>query len=181
MLIAIKVIICKAIAMLPRSITASIDKIAKTVIGKDWALYSTLLGHWAEIVGEEFAKNSTPIKVSFPKGKPAEEKWAQGNRSDGVLHVKLPQGLVMDFTYRSEQIRSRISDFFGYPAIERIVFEPFYASDDEGKKHRKNKTANPAIEKEIAIATQDIEAEELRQALKNLGNAIASDKITGDI
>jgi len=161
--------------LLPRSISAAIDKIAKNTVGKDWGLYSTLMSHWAEIVGEEYAGVTTPIRVSFPKGKPAEEKWTQGRRTDGVLHIKLPQGLVMDFTYRSDQILSRISDFFGYRAIARIVFEPFYADTTPDKK-----TALPEIDQKtkekIALLAKDIENDELRLALENLGKAVTTSR-----
>lgn len=160
--------------LLPRSISAAIDKIAKNTVGKDWGLYSTLMTHWAEIVGDEFASLTTPVRVSFPKGKPGEEKWTQGRRSDGVLHIKLPQGLVMDFTYRSEQIRSRISSFFGYEAIERIVFEPFYSEVSPEKEKNTSPKDAKAIEEAMADLPDKIEDEDLRQALQKLGKAISS-------
>ncbi len=49
--------------------------------------------HWPEIVGEDYARVTTPVKISFPHGKPAAEKWANGQREDGILLVRLPQGI----------------------------------------------------------------------------------------
>jgi hypothetical protein len=47
----------------PRSIADAVDKVARQSAGKDWGLYANLLGHWAEIVGPDYAKVTTPVKI----------------------------------------------------------------------------------------------------------------------
>lgn len=159
---------------LPRTIATTIDGIARKTIGKDWNLYAALLSHWPEIVGEDYARSTTPVKISFPKGKTPDEKWAHGKREDGVLHIRLPQGLTMEFTFKTDQIRQRISDYFGYNAIARIVFEPFYGE----AKTSAAKTTPPTAD-EIATLreqTNAIENNELRDALEAFGVATLSKK-----
>ncbi len=156
---------------IPRTIATAVDGIARKVIGRDWNLYGALLGHWGEIVGEEYAQVTTPVKISFPHGKPAEEKWAQGQREDGILTIKLPQGLVMEFTYRSDQVRQRIAAFFGYNAIDRIVFQPFYGSGKTTFQEPKNEPA-PAQLSELQESLKDLENSDLRNALEGLGQSV---------
>lgn len=153
----------------PRSIATTIDDIARKTIGKDWNLYSALLNHWREIVGQEYADVTSPVKVSFPKGKAEGNKWVQGHRTDGVLHIRLPQGLTMEFTCLTEQIRQRITASFGYEAITRIVFEPYYGAPP-------NRPDQPATEPirqvELPQEINDIGDPDLRAALEGLGKTI---------
>jgi hypothetical protein len=155
---------------LPRTIATAIDGIARQAIGKDWNLYAALLSHWPEIVGQDYARNTTPVKISFPKGKQGSEKWTQGRREGGTLHVHLPQGLVMEFTFHSEQIRQRIAAYFGYDAIGRIVPEPYYGS---GKPLEPPPApADPAKMKSMREAAKSIEDDDLRGALEALGESV---------
>ena len=163
--------------LLPRTLATAVDKVARQTLGKDWNLYATLLNHWAEIVGTEYAAKTTPVKISFPRGKPDEAKWAQGRRCDGALHIKLPQGLVMEFTYQTDQIKQRISSYFGYEAIARIVLEPHYSTE---QAVHTPPSPEPSVEviTHIKLDTEVIENDELRAALQGLGEHIlASDKL----
>lgn len=155
----------------PRTLASVVDNVARKTIGKDWNLYAALLNHWPEIVGDEYARVTTPVKVSFPLGKTNGDKWAQGQRTDGVLHIRLPQGLAMEFTYLTEQIRQRISTCFGYNAIARIVFETFYSPQKTGSPV---KTSRQKADREVPLPKEinDIDDDELRTALEGLGKAI---------
>jgi hypothetical protein len=159
--------------LLPRSLAATVDNVARQAIGKEWNLYAALLNHWREIVGEEYAQVTTPVKISFPQGKKADEKWAQGQRTDGILHIRLPQGLTMEFSFRTDQIRQRIASFFGYNVIARIAFEPYYKSENSS---RESYATEPGLTPaETAPPLQDIQNvsdEELRASLEGLGKAI---------
>ena len=164
---------------LPRSIATSVDKVAKQTIGKDWNLYAVLLNHWREIVGEEYAQVTTPVKIVFPQGKATSEKWAQGHRSDGVLHIRLPQGMAMEFTYLTDQIRQRIGSYFGYEVIARIVLDPFYGAPAPAKEVKPPLPApTPEQTAWLTDGTKDIEDNELRDALKELGHAVCQDEKT---
>lgn len=156
--------------LLPRTIATAIDGIARQAVGKDWNLYAALLSHWPEIVGQDYARNTTPVKISFPKGKQDAEKWAQGRREGGILHIRLPQGMVMEFTFHSEQIRQRIAAFFGYDAIARIAFEPYY-----GENKPPPAPLPPLAPAQVAAlkeATKPIENDALRAALEAFGESV---------
>lgn len=155
---------------LPPTLAASIDRVARKAIGKDWNLYASLIGHWREIVGEEYAQNTSPAKIVFPKGKKANQKWASQQASGGSLTIRLPQGLTMEFNFISEQIKSRINDFFGYPAIDRIILEPHYDAPKKVKppKPPLSDSDKKALEKNI----RTVENSELRDALQNLGESV---------
>jgi hypothetical protein len=156
---------------LPRTIATAVDSVARQVIGKDWNLYAALLSHWREIVGEDYAQVTTPVKISFPKGKTSEEKWAQGRQTEGVLHIRLPQGLVMEFSFLTDQIRQRIAAYFGYDAIARLAFEPYYSADTPVAT-TPSPVADPALQAQIKKSAEGIENDELRAAMEELGESI---------
>lgn len=159
-----------ALMSLPRTLSTTLDHIARKAVGKDWSLYAALLDHWPEIVGQDYAKKAAPVKISFPKGKKADEKWAS-RRTDGTLIIRLPQGLAMEFGFLSETLKSRINGFFGYPAIGRIALETYYPTAPQPFIEPPQPLS---AEKKENIARQaaGIENEELREVLQQLGESV---------
>lgn len=159
---------------LPQNISRTIDAVARSALGKDWSLYATILDHWPEIVGVDYAKDTTPVKIVFPKGKKKDEKWAQGNRTGGILTIRLPQGLTFTFSHNTEQIKTRINNFFGYEAIGKIAFESFYPSP------KAEKAAPPPLtdlEKDtLQSHIKNIDNNELRDALERLGASVLANQ-----
>src|ERR1700761_8162192 len=90
---------------MPRALANAVNQIARQTIGKDWSLYAALLDHWQEIVGMEYAKVTTPVKITFP------HQPGASRRSGGTLTAKLPKGLAMEFTFKTEQIKQRINSY----------------------------------------------------------------------
>jgi len=149
---------------LPRTISAAVDKIARAALGKDWALYAALLDHWPEIVGTEYARNTTPVKITFPP------RQREAQRGGGTLVIRLPKGLAMEFTFKIGQIRERITGYFGYEAISKIVFESIYGAPDV--EEIPVIEPNPQALADLREAAKDIDDEELRKALEGFGEAV---------
>lgn len=148
---------------MPRQLSHSIEQIARQAVGKDWQLYTALLDHWQEIVGAEYANITSPIKIQFP------HQPNEAQRRNGVLTIRLPKGLAMEFTYKTEQIRQRVNDYFGYAAVGKINFDPVF-----GLPPKTITKAKPSGEVVGAVqrATDSVEDESLRNALQALGIAI---------
>lgn len=151
---------------MPRQLSHMLDAVARQAMGKDWALYSALLEHWVEIVGPEYARQTTPVKVQFPH-QPNESR-----RKNGVLTVRLPKGLAMEFTFKGEVIRQRVNAYFGYEAVARIVLDPVHG------QLRPARAAKPgaSIEDSAAVQTytETVEDDALRQALQSFGEALSA-------
>ncbi|NTU77163.1 MAG: DUF721 domain-containing protein [Alphaproteobacteria bacterium] len=156
---------------LPRTLALSIDRVARQAVGKDWSLYAALLDHWSEIVGEDYARSTTPVKISFPKGKAEGEKWAGGKRAGGLLHIRLPQGLAMEFSFSTDQVRQRINSYFGYEAISRLAFEPYYAETAPFEVPSRP-SLSPPVREELQKSLEPIENEDLRVALEAFGERV---------
>jgi len=148
----------------PRSIADAVDKVARQSAGKDWGLYANLLGHWAEIVGEDYARVTTPVKIAFP------HQPQQAQRTNGVLTVRLPKGLAMEFSFKADLIRQRVNGYMGYEAFARIALDAAAIAPPAAKNAKKTDSA--AIEK-IRTQVAPIENNELREALERFGEAMS--------
>ncbi len=149
---------------MPRTIANAVDRIARQTVGKDWSLYATLLDHWQEILGMEYARVTTPVKITFP------HQPNEARRCGGTLYIRLPKGLAMEFTFKTDQIRQRINSYFGYDAIAKIAFEPVYGPPPEAAAPETK--ADPEALAGIKENAKAIDDEELRSALEGFGEAV---------
>ncbi|MDR3424792.1 MAG: DciA family protein [Alphaproteobacteria bacterium] len=155
----------------PRTLADAVDKVARQSAGKDWGLYANLLEHWVEIVGAEYARVTTPVKITFPY------QPNEAQRKNGVLTVRLPKGLAMEFSFKADLIRQRVNAYFGYEAFTRVALDPAALPPPEVKIVKK---PDPAILHVIKEQASVIENKELREVLESFGEAVfGSDKHTG--
>lgn len=150
---------------MPRQLSHSVEQIARQAVGKDWGLYATLLDRWSEIVGPDYARVTSPAKVQFP------HQPNEAQRRNGTLTIRLPKGLVMEFTYKTEQIRQRINSYFGYEAVAKIVFDPIFGIPPKPQTAPQTTLEVSGDDKE---KLKSIENNELRDVLQALGGSIAS-------
>jgi len=158
-----------------RSINSAVDGIARQTVGRDWGLYAALLDHWPEIVGADFAKLSSPVKIAFPvprSPKNAEGKAVPPPREGGTLHIKVPRGMMMEFSYQTDQIKGRVAEFLGRSAIAKIVLEPSHEGEDELPMPKEEIILTAEDKKIFSASLEGVEDEGLRAALASLGDAV---------
>ena len=150
---------------MPRALAKTLDHIARAAVGKDWSIYAALIDRWPEIVGTEYARITTPVKITFPYQPDAPK------RSGGMLSVRLPKGLAMEFTFKTEQIRQRINSYFGYDAVSKIIFEPVYHAQPDHHAGPPPELKPEEIEA-LRETTLAIEDPDLRAAVAGFGEAL---------
>ena len=72
----------------------------------------SIVSRWAEIVGERYARVSSPESIRFPAGK----------KAGGVLTLMVDGAHAPLIQHLTPMIVERVNRFFGYSAINRIVF-----------------------------------------------------------
>lgn len=152
----------------PRTLADAVDKVARQSAGKDWGLYAGLLSHWTEIVGADYARVTTPIKIAFPY------QPGEAQRKDGVLTVRLPKGLAMEFSFKADIIRRRINAYLGYEAFARIALAPSAAPAPPTA--RTTTPIAPEMLKAIKEQVSLLENNELRDVLESFGKAMVENK-----
>jgi hypothetical protein len=122
---------------------------------------SAIVSRWGEIVGERYARVSSPESIRFPTGR----------KSGGVLTLLVEGAHSPLLQHLSPLIIERVNRFFGYEAVNRVVFR-------QGKPPaRKPQPARPQltpVPKELGEGLRQIADPELRACLESLAGQIAA-------
>src|SRR5690348_13483778 len=121
----------------------------------------SIVSRWAEIVGERYAKVSSPESIKFPAGK----------KAGGVLTLLVDGAHAPLIQHLTPMIVDRVNRFFGYAAINRIVFRQGKPPAAEPKPQRPQLVPVP---KELGEGLREITDPELRACLESLGARIAA-------
>jgi len=127
---------------------------------------SRLLTHWAEIVGEDTARATRPVKVSYGKGGfGATLTLLTTGAQAPMIEAQLPK------------IRERVNACYGYAAISRIRLTQtaptgFHEGQAQFTPAPKRETPVQPITKAAAQASSEIADDSLRLALARLGTNI---------
>jgi len=121
----------------------------------------SIVSRWAELVGERYAKVSSPESIKFPAGR----------KAGGVLTLLVDGAHAPLIQHLTPMIVERVNRFFGYAAINRIVFRqgkpPAPAPRPERPRLR-------PVPKELGEGLREIADPELRACLESLAAQIAA-------
>jgi hypothetical protein len=120
-----------------------------------------IVSRWAEIVGERYAKVSSPESIRFPAGKKAR----------GVLTLLVEGAHAPLVQHLTPLIVERVNRFFGYAAIDRIVFRQGKPPAPPARPERPQLRAVP---KELGDGLREIADPELRACLESLAARIVA-------
>jgi len=121
----------------------------------------SIVSRWSEIVGERYGRVSSPESIKFPAGKKA--AGALTLLVDGA-HAPLIQHLT-------PMIVERVNRFFGYAAIDRIVFRQ---GKPPAPAERPKRPELRPVPKELGEGLREIADPELRHCLESLAAQIGA-------
>ena len=145
----------------PRATGELVGAVGGTSFRRFGFVQSSIVSRWNEIVGERYAKVSSPESIRFPAGR----------KASGVLTLLVEGAHAPLIQHLTPLIVERVNRFFGYAAIDRIVFR-------QGKlvaepPRRKPPELRP-VPKELGEGLREIADPELRACLESLGARIAA-------
>jgi hypothetical protein len=121
----------------------------------------SIVSRWAEIVGGRYAKASCPESIKFPAGK----------KAGGVLTLLVEGAHAPLIQHLAPMIIERVNRFFGYAAINRIVFRQGRLPAEAPRPERPQLRPVP---KELGEGLREIADPELRTCLESLAAQIAA-------
>ena len=122
---------------------------------------SAIVSRWAEIVGERYAKVSSPESIRFPGGR----------KSGGTLTLLVEGAHAPLIQHLAPMIIERVNRFFGYEAVSRVAFHQGRLPPKRELPKRLELRAVPA---ELGEGLREIADPELRACLESLGARIAA-------
>ena len=124
-------------------------------------IQSSIVSRWAEIVGERYAKVSSPESIRF-----------SGGRKTGGALTLLVQGAHAPLVqHLAPMIIERVNRFFGYAAVDRLIFRQGKPPAEPARPPRPELRAVP---KALGEGLREIADPELRSCLEALASRIAS-------
>lgn len=122
---------------------------------------SAIVSRWAEIVGERYARVSMPESIRFPAGR----------KAGGVLTLLVEGAHAPLIQHLTPMIVERVNRFFGYAAINRLVFRQ---GKPPAAPPRPPRPALRPVPKELGEGLREIADPELRACLESLAARIAA-------
>ncbi|MCL6742023.1 DciA family protein [Sphingomonas sp. RB56-2] len=126
-------------------------------------MQGAVVSRWAEIVGERYARVSTPESIRFPAGK----------KSGGTLTLSVEGAHAPLIQHLGPLIIERVNRFFGYEAVTKVAFS-------QGRIPRaRSPIERPplaAVPKELGEGLRQIADPELRTVLESLAGKLAGSR-----
>jgi hypothetical protein len=152
----------------PRPLSEFLGATLGDVLKEQGFASTEIIARWADIVGQEVAAHSEPMKINWPRVKNDTGDSDQSEPATLVLRVEGPAAL--EIQHLSAVILERVNRFFGWQAIGRIALRQAPLHRQVAK--RKPAPPDPAVTARLADAMPEVEDEALRQALARLGASI---------
>jgi len=122
---------------------------------------SSIVSRWKEIVGDRYARVSSPESIRFPTGR----------KGGGALTLLVDGAHAPLIQHLAPMIMERVNRFFGYEAINRVVFRQGRPATDPPRPVRPELRPVP---KELGDGLREIADPELRACLESLAARIAA-------
>jgi len=122
---------------------------------------SSIVSRWGEIVGERYARVSSPESIKFPTGK----------KGGGALTLLVDGAHAPLIQHLTPMIMERVNRFFGYQAINRVIFRQGRPAAAPPRPVRPQLRTVP---KELGEGLREIADPALRACLESLAAQIAA-------
>jgi len=151
-----------------KSLSHALDIVTKPVFLKRGFAENRIITDWNKIVGDSIGACSVPRKLTFSRDK----------KSNGTLYVEVSNSsFSTEMVYLEPMILEKIACYFGYKAVSRLKIlqnpqNPLQMGRGLAKTKKVISTENKeAIENSLA----DIEDEDLKESLRQLGQGILAE------
>ena len=140
-----------------------VGDIAGTTFKRFGFVQGAVVSRWAEIVGERYARVSTPESIRFPAGK----------KAGGTLTLAVEGAHAPLMQHLGPLIIERVNRFFGFEAVAKVAFRQGRAPKADARPER---PPTAAVPKELGEGLRQIADPELRTVLESLAGKLAGSR-----
>ena len=146
-----------------RCVSDMLPEVGRAAFRRFGFVQSSIVSRWREIVGDRYAKVSSPESIRFPPGK----------RSAGILTLVVEGPHAPMMQHVAPVIVERVNLFFGYEAVERVQFRQGVVRSPRDRAPTAPPSLRP-IPAELGESLRLIADPELRACLESLARGIAA-------
>ena len=151
-----------------RPISDSVARLTKGTFTRKFISLGRILSSWPEIVGEDMASRSQPLKLHYRKPKTATEK------PNAALDIAVSSADATSLHYQKDLILERINQIFGERWITAIRFVHTAANteDSDFKLPLSSIPLTVADKTAVNEVVSTVEDPEIRKRLEKLGQDV---------
>ena len=144
----------------PRAAGELVGNVGGVAFRRFGFVQSAIVSRWSEIVGERYARVSSPESIRFPAGK----------KTGGTLTLLVEGAHAPVIQHLTPMIVERVNRFFGYPAVARLAFRQGRPAP---APERPSRPSPQPVPRELGEGLREIADPELRACLESLAASIA--------
>jgi len=147
-----------------RSVSDLLPDVGRAAFRRFGFVQHAVVSRWSEIVGERYAKVSSPESIRFPPGK----------RAEGVLSLVVGGAHAPMMQHIAPEIVERVNRFFGYTAVAKLHIR------HGDIKRPAQAAARPEllpVSEEMSESLRGIVDPELKAVLEALASGVAAHSI----
>lgn len=155
-----------------RLLSETIPGVTGKVFSRKYIMLGRLVTHWRDIVGEDLADKTQPVKLRYIKSKNSAVK------ATASLDIATSSADATVLHYQKDLILERINAIFGDRWVTAIRFVPSAANAPLPKKRllMRQKSLSSADKEALSGLLQTVKDPDLMKKLENLGSAILQDR-----
>jgi len=146
-----------------------VSKLLDPVIERRAGMTMDLVASWDEIVGQRHASQTRPEKLHWPR---------QANDDDpfepATLVVACDGGHAVFFQHDSAHVIARVNSYFGFAAVARLKLLQKPVENSPAKVRPSGDGLSPRANADLESMLQSVDNEELKSALKKMGQGVFS-------
>ncbi|WP_321397646.1 DUF721 domain-containing protein [Emcibacter sp.] len=146
--------------------TQSISELARQVSRGSFRRYgfaqSEIVARWPEIVGPVLSGCSVPERLTFPRSESA----------GGTLYIRIEGSFAVEMQHLEELVLERINGFYGYRAVERLVYRHGPLPKRREQQSRAPVKLTDSQQKELDDLLSPLTDSGLQKALYRLGATV---------
>lgn len=147
----------------PKAVAQALPAVTKRILGKRGFAEGSLINEWGSIVGSDIARRCIPKQLAFKRS---------SERREGTLTLRAESGFATELVYLEPQMLERINAHFGYRAVARLKILQGPVLEQGRKAKPKAKVLKQSDQESLNKKVAEIEDEDLRKALADLGAAV---------
>ena len=148
-----------------RAVSELLPDVGGAAFRKFGFVQHSVVSRWAEIVGERYARVSSPESIRFPRGK----------REEGVLALTVSGAFAPMMQHIAPEIIERVNRFFGYEAICKVQMRQ---GDVPAPRVRAAPPSLQPIPLDLGASLRTIADPELKAVLEALAAGVAATRGT---
>jgi hypothetical protein len=142
-----------------KSLSDLLPAVLRPALAEHGVATSQLITRWPEIVGEELAGVTRPLKLNWPR-------LPEGVQKTGATLVLLCEsGFALDVQHAAPLILERVNALYGWQAVLKINIR-------QGQVRQEKAVINQIVNEIEAPPIEGIEEAPLREALQKLGKSV---------